>query len=69
MQESLRLSISEEYSPRQIESPLKRVSVPLANTSVTLNEMNLETGLYWWLVKRSGSDDKNGAPPLPNILS
>ena len=54
--------------PRQIESPFKRVSVPLANTSVTLNEMNLETGLYWWLVKRSGCDDKKWSTSTPKYF-
>ncbi len=54
--------------PRQIESPFKRVSVPLANTSVTLNEMNLETGLYWWLVKRSGCDDKKWTTSTPKYF-
>lgn len=54
--------------PRQVESLLKQIDIPMTTSSIKTDRLKLETGLYWWLVKRAGCDDKKWTYSTPKYF-
>lgn len=66
--ESQTFYLWKDTPPRQLEEPFKQLGISMTNTSVKVNEMKLETGLYWWLVKRLGCDNKKWTTSTPKYF-
>lgn len=54
--------------PRQVESPFKQINVPLKNVTLSIDDMNLDDGLYWWIVMRAGCDEKKWTYSTPKYF-
>ncbi|MEK7078997.1 MAG: hypothetical protein AAB929_02910, partial [Patescibacteria group bacterium] len=54
--------------PRQLESPFKQINAPLSSSSIKIDEVKLDAGLYWWLVKRTGCDGKKWTYSTPKYF-
>ena len=54
--------------PRQVDSPFKKIEIPIASSSIKADEMKLEAGLYWWLLKREGCDGKKWTYSTPKYF-
>ena len=67
--ESQTLYLWRNVPPKQLESPFKHVDIPIASSSaIGLSKLRLDVGLYWWLVKRVGCDDKKWTYSTPKYF-
>jgi len=54
--------------PRKIETPFRQKDIPNKSLSMGADELKLETGLYWWLVKRTGCEGKKWTYSTPKYF-